>query len=185
MAAKKKEKQEVEETKETQTQEEEQKTVEETEGQEAVDPLKEAEDKIAGLTDRLMRTAAEFDNYKKRTAREKDEFYKLTVCETVNYFLPVLDNLERAVQAAEAAEGADSNMLEGIKMVKKQFEDVLSDIGVTPIAAVGVPFDPEKHNAVMMETSEDVEENTVTAELMKGYEYKDKVIRHAMVKVAN
>ena len=109
----------------------------------------------------------------------------MTVCETVNYFLPVLDNLERAVQAAEAAEGADSNMLEGIKMVKKQFEDVLSDIGVTPIAAVGVPFDPEKHNAVMMETSEDAEENTVTAELMKGYEYKDKVIRHAMVKVAN
>lgn len=185
MASKKKTKQEVEETKDTAVSEEQQENEQQTEEKKEADPVKEAEEKIAGLTDRLMRTAAEFDNYKKRTAREKDEFYKMAVCETVNYFLPVLDNLERAVLAAENTENADEKLLEGVKMVKKQFEDVLSDIGVTPIEAVGTAFDPEKHNAVMMEENADAEENTVTAELMKGYLYKDKVIRHAMVKVAN
>lgn len=184
MASDKKENIDMDEKMETAAEE----TAEENESskeQETVDPIKEAEEKIAGLTDRLMRTAAEFDNYKKRTAREKDEIYTGAVCDTFKQLLPVLDNLERAVEAAETAGDAGDSMLEGVKMIEKQFKDVISAIGVTPIEAVGTPFDPEKHNAVMMEDAEGVDENTVTAELMRGYQYKDKVIRHAMVKVAN
>ena len=142
-----------------------------------------ANEKIAGLSDKLMRTAAEFDNYKKRTAREKEDFYKMAVCETIAPLLPVVDNLERAVSAAENA-GDDGSVLEGIKMIKKQFDDALSSIGVEPIAAVGNEFDPERHNAVMTEDSDEAE-NTVIEEFQKGYIYKDKVIRHSMVKVSN
>lgn len=145
--------------------------------------LDAANKKIAGLSDKLMRTAAEFDNYKKRTAREKEDFYKMTVCETVAPLLPVIDNLERAVSAAETS-GDDGSILEGIKMIKKQFDDVLTSIGVEPIEALGNEFDPERHNAVMTEDS-DKPENTVIEELQKGYIYKDKVIRHSMVKVSN
>ncbi len=145
--------------------------------------LDAANEKIAGLSDKLMRTAAEFDNYKKRTAREKEDFYKMAVCETIAPLLPVVDNLERAVSAAENS-GDDGSVLEGIKMIKKQFDDALSSIGVEPIAAVGNEFDPERHNAVMTEDSDEAE-NTVIEEFQKGYIYKDKVIRHSMVKVSN
>lgn len=146
-------------------------------------PLQKAEESISNLTDRLMRTAAEFDNFKKRSAREKDEVYSVAVCETIAKLLPVLDNLDRAVAASEDSGDAGS-VLDGVKMVKKQFEDALGDIGVAPIDAVGSPFDPEKHNAVMTAESEQPE-NTVLEEFMKGYVYKDKVVRHSMVKVSN
>ncbi len=145
--------------------------------------LESAKEQIAGLSDRLMRTAAEFDNYKKRTAREKEDFYKIAVCETVLPFLGVLDNLERAVAAAEEATDADS-VLEGVKMIQKQFAETLTNIGVSAIEAVGCEFDPEKHNAVMTAESDEAE-NTVLEEFQKGYMYKDKVIRHSMVKVSN
>ncbi len=144
--------------------------------------LEKAEESIANLTDRLMRTAAEFDNFKKRSAREKDEVYSVAVCDTINKLLPVLDNLERAVTVS--ADDAESSVLDGVKMIKKQFEDALTAIGVSAIDAVGKPFDPEKHNAVMTEES-DQEANTVLEEFMKGYLYKDdKVVRHSMVKVS-
>ncbi len=143
--------------------------------------LELAEESIANLTDRLMRTAAEFDNFKKRSQREKEELYSVAVCDTIEKLLPVLDNLERAV--AIDSENADNTVLDGVKMIKKQFEDALTSLGVSPIDAVDNPFDPEKHNAVMTEES-DREENTVLEELMKGYLYKDKVIRHSMVKVS-
>lgn len=149
-------------------------------------PLEKAEESIANLSDRLMRTAAEFDNYKKRSLREKDEIYGNAVCDTASALLPVLDNLARAVSSAEenGNENTDS-MLDGIKMILKQFEDALTSIGVTPIEAVGEQFDPEKHNAVMTEDS-DRDENTVLEEFMKGYIYKDeKIVRHSMVKVSN
>ena len=140
------------------------------------------QEQVDGLSDKLMRTAAEFDNFKKRTAREKEDFYKMAVCETVLPLLSVLDNLDRAVIAAENTE--DTGMLEGVKMIKKQFDEALASIGVEPIEAVGCEFDPEKHNAVMMAES-DEKENTVIEEFQKGYLYKDKVIRHSMVKVSN
>lgn len=145
--------------------------------------LDKANEQIAALSDKLIRNAAEFDNYKKRTAREKEDFYKSAVCETVAPLLPVLDNLERAVAAAEDSGESDS-VLDGVKMVKKQFEDALKSIGVEPIEAVGEQFDPEKHNAVMTADS-DEDENTVLEEFQKGYIYRDKVVRHSMVKVSN
>lgn len=156
-------------------------TAEEKDGEKS--ELDKANEQIAGLSDKLMRTAAEFDNFKKRTAREREDFYKMAVCETVEPMLPVLDNLERAVAAAEEAGDAGS-VLDGVKMVKKQFEDALSAIGVAAIEAVGCEFDPEKHNAVMTAES-DENENTVLEEFQKGYTYKDKVIRHSMVKVSS
>lgn len=145
--------------------------------------LDKANEQIAALSDKLIRNAAEFDNYKKRTAREKEDFYKSAVCETVAPLLPVLDNLERAVAAAEDS-GESGGVLDGVKMVKKQFEDALKSIGVEPIEAVGEQFDPEKHNAVMTADS-DEDENTVLEEFQKGYIYRDKVVRHSMVKVSN
>lgn len=145
--------------------------------------LEKAEESIASLSDRLMRTAAEFDNYKKRSAKEKNEIYGNAVCDTVAKLLPVLDNLERATISSEQTLNPEA-MLEGIKMVKKQFADALADIGVAPIESVGEPFDPEKHNAVMTEES-DKDENTVIEEFMKGYTYKDKIVRHSMVKVSS
>lgn len=145
--------------------------------------LDKVNEQIAALSDKLIRNAAEFDNYKKRTAREKEDFYKSAVCETVAPLLPVLDNLERAVAAAEDS-GESGSVLDGVKMVKKQFEDALKSIGVEPIEAVGEQFDPEKHNAVMTADS-DEDENTVLEEFQKGYIYRDKVVRHSMVKVSN
>lgn len=145
--------------------------------------LDKANEQIAALSDKLIRNAAEFDNYKKRTAREKEDFYKSAVCETVAPLLPVLDNLERAVAAAEDS-GESGSVLDGVKMVKKQFEDALKSIGVEPIEAVGEQFDPEKHNAVMTADSGE-DENTVLEEFQKGYIYRDKVVRHSMVKVSN
>ena len=94
-----------------------------------------------------------------------------------------MDNLERAVAAAEDS-GESGSVLDGVKMVKKQFEDALKSIGVEPIEAVGEQFDPEKHNAVMTADS-DEDENTVLEEFQKGYIYRDKVVRHSMVKVSN
>ncbi len=159
-------------------------TVEESEAEvpEEKSPLEQAEEEIATLTDRLMRTAAEFDNFKKRSQREKDEVYSNAVCDTIEKILPVLDNLERAIATCEDGENENS-VLDGVKMIKKQFDDALLAIGVTAIEAVGNPFDPEKHNAVMTAQS-DGEENIVLEEFMKGYLYQEKVVRHSMVKVS-
>ena len=145
--------------------------------------LDKAKEQITGLSDKLIRKAAEFENFKKRTAKEKEDFYKMAVCETVLPLLPVLDNLERAVTAAEEA-GETGSVLEGVKMVQKQFGDALASIGVTVIEAVGSEFDPENHNAVRTAESDEAE-NTVLEEFQKGYIYKDKVVRHSMVKVSN
>lgn len=157
-------------------------TVEAVEEAEEKTPLEKAEESIANLTDRLMRTAAEFDNFKKRSAREKDEVYSNAVCDTAAKILPVLDNLDRAIIASEES-GEAGSVLDGIKMIKKQFDEALASIGVEPIEAVGQEFDPERHNAVMTAES-DEKENTVLEEFMKGYIYKDKVVRHSMVKVS-
>lgn len=133
--------------------------------------------------DKLLRKAAEFDNFKKRTAREKEDFYKFAVCDTVEKLLPVLDNLDRAIASGEQNEDKEA-LLEGIKMVRKQFSDSLTGIGVEEIEALGKEFDPEVHNAIMTEES-DKDANTILEEFAKGYKYKDKVIRHSMVKVSS
>ena len=185
--AKEKNKKAAEEEKETTAAAE---TEEEKAADEQAEPAAEEEknnesalkEEIASLKDKLMRHVAEFDNYKKRTQKEKEELYKMAVCDTVEKLLPVKDNLERALTSLS---DADEKVAEGVKMIDKQFKDVLKDIGVEEIESVGASFNPEKHNAVMHEENEDAEENTVVEEFMKGYSYKDKVIRHSVVKVAN
>ena len=143
--------------------------------------------KLEEAKDRFLRKVAEFDNFKKRTAKEKTENFSLGICEAVEKLLPVLDNLDRVIAAAESNDDKEA-LLEGIKMVRKQFCEALSGIGVSEIEAVGKEFDPDKHNAVMMEDS-DLPSNTVIEEFAKGYAYNRddnvKVIRHSMVKVSN
>ncbi len=131
----------------------------------------------------VQRTAAEFDNYKKRTLKEKEALSLDVAIDTVNAFLPVVDNLERALKAAD---GMESNPLkDGVEMVMRQLNDCLVKLGVEAIQAVDSQFDPELHNAVMHITDEEKGENVVIEEFQKGYSMKGKVVRHSMVKVAN
>ncbi|PYG87639.1 molecular chaperone GrpE [Ruminiclostridium sufflavum DSM 19573] len=131
----------------------------------------------------VQRTAAEFDNYKKRTVKEKDALSLDVAIDTVNAILPVVDNLERALKAAEDTE---SNPLkDGVEMVMRQLNDCMKKLGVEPIEALNNTFDPELHNAVMHVTDGEKGENTVIEEFQKGYVMKGKVVRHSMVKVAN
>ena len=167
--------------------ENEEKVVQEETTEEVVETTEEKNEtellseEVASLKDKLLRTAAEFENFKKRTAKEKEDFYTYSVCSTVEKFLPVKDNLERAV----AAEGDEGSLAEGVKMILKQLDEVLESLGVERIETVGKEFDPELHNAVMHEENEDFGENTISEELMSGYTCKGKVVRFAMVKVAN
>ena len=126
-----------------------------------------SEQKVEELTDRLKRTMAEFDNFRKRTEKEK--------------ILPVVDNFERGL--AQAQEG--DAFADGMKMIYKQLTTTLDELGVKPIEAVGKEFNPDFHNAVMHVEDEEVGENIVVEEFQKGYTYKDFVVRHSMVKVAN
>ncbi len=131
----------------------------------------------------VQRTAAEFDNYKKRTIKEKEALSLDIAIDTVNTFLPVVDNLERAIAAAESME--NNPLKEGVEMVMRQLKDCLDKLGVEAIEAVNNPFDPELHNAVMHVTDDENGENIVVEEFQKGYTMKGKVIRHSMVKVVN
>lgn len=155
---------------------------------EAAEPEKTAEEKLAEevevLKDKMMRHAAEFDNFKKRTQKEREELYGTAVCDTIEKLLPVKDNLERAVAAADAEDGCDT-LSEGVKMILKQLDEALASLGVEKIKTVGEAFNPEFHNAVMHEENEEFGENIVSEELMSGFTCKGKVVRFAMVKVAN
>lgn len=132
------------------------------------------------LYDKHLRTLAEYDNYKRRTQKEKDEIYTNAQVDTLTSLLPVLDNLERAAATEE-----DSPLAEGVQMVLKQLRETLTKLGVSEIEAVGSAFDPNVHNAVMHIEDEDLGENIVAEQFAKGYKLKDKVLRHSMVKVAN
>lgn len=136
---------------------------------------------IEELTDRLKRNMAEFDNFRKRTEKEKASMYIIGAKEIVEKILPVVDNFERGL--AQAAEG--DAFAEGMKMTYKQLMTTLEELGVKSIEAVGKEFDPNFHNAVMHVEDEEAGENIVVEEFQKGYTYKDFVIRHSMVKVAN
>lgn len=136
---------------------------------------------IEELTDRLKRSMAEFDNYRKRTEKEKASMYVIGAREIVEKILPVVDNFERGLsQAAEGDAFAD-----GMKMIYKQLITTLEELGVKAIDAVGKEFDPNFHNAVMHVDDDSVGDNIIVEELQKGYTYKDFVVRHSMVKVAN
>ena len=131
--------------------------------------------------DRLKRVAAEFDNYKKRSSKERDGLYGSLIADIVSNFLPILDNLEKAVET----DTKDEEYKKGIELVLKQFKDVLSSKGVTEIETVGKTFDPELHEAVSSVQDETKGEKEIVQEYRKGYMIGNKVIRHSMVIVAN
>ena len=139
------------------------------------------EQQIEDLTDRLKRSMAEFDNYRKRTEKEKSSMYIIGAKDIVEKMLPIVDNFERGL--AQAPE--DDPFAEGMKMIYKQMMTAFDEMGVKPIEAVGKEFDPNLHNAVMHVEDESVGENIVVEEFQKGYTYKDFVVRHSMLKVAN
>lgn len=145
-----------------------------------------AQAEIEALNDRLKRTLAEFENFRKRSEREKAQMFDLGAKSVLEKFLPVIDNFERSV--AQVPESEDSGIkayAEGMDMIYRQLLKNLKEAGVEAIDAKGKPFDPAYHNAVMHEDNETLGENVVSEELQKGYLYKDSVLRHSMVKVAN
>lgn len=139
---------------------------------------------IEELQDRLKRQMAEFDNFRKRTEKEKSSMYEIGARDMIEKILPVLDNFERGL-AAMPEDQKDSSFANGIVMIYKQFVKTLEDAGVEAIEAVGQQFDPNLHNAVMHIDDEAYGENEISQELQKGYKYRGTVVRHSMVQVAN
>lgn len=142
------------------------------------------DEQIAELQDKVTRQMAEFDNFRKRSEKEKAAMYSMGARDVLEKMLEVLDNFERGFDAVEE-DDQDDAFVQGMQMVYKQMLEALEKLGVKPIEAVGQPFDPNYHNAVMHEDNEEAGENEVVAEFQKGYMYHDDVIRHSMVKVAN
>jgi len=142
------------------------------------------DEQIAELNDRLIRNMAEFENFRKRTDREKSEMFENGSKSVVEKLLPVVDNFERGLQSLSEAD-RETPVAKGMEMIYKQLVKVFEDMGVTVIDAVGKEFDPNFHNAVMHGEDENFGENIVSEEFQKGYLYHDKVIRHSMVKVVN
>ncbi len=137
---------------------------------------------LESTKEQYVRLTAEYDNYRKRTAKEKDSIYQDAKIDTVKEFLAVYDNLERAV----ATEGDDdSPHKKGLELIFQQYKDILSKLGVTEIEALGQPFDPEKHNAVMHIDDENLGENVVSQVFQAGFMMGDKVVRFAIVQAAN
>jgi molecular chaperone GrpE len=134
--------------------------------------------------DRLLRLSAEFENYKKRTAREMDNFRKYANDSLVRDLLPLKDNLERALELSETAEAGSEGITEGIRMMVTDMMKVLNKYGVQPVEALGKPFNPEYHEAVMQEETEEAPENTVVKEFEKGYILHDRLVRPSKVVVA-
>ena len=142
------------------------------------------DEKIEELTDRLTRQMAEFDNFRKRTEKEKSQMYEVGAKDIIEKILPVVDNFERGLDAVKEEEKEDP-FVQGMEKVYKHLVTTLEGIEVKPIEAVGQPFDPNFHNAVMHVEDENFGENIVAEEFQKGYTYRDSVVRHSMVKVAN
>ena len=151
----------------------------------AVDPLlselESLKDQVAGQEDKYLRLAAEYDNYRKRTAKEKESLWTDVKADTAGAFLPVYDNLERALKQ----DTADEAFKKGVEMTMNQLKEVLTKLGITEIPAQGQPFDPKYHNAVMHVEDESLGQNVVSEVFQAGFQCGEKVIRFAMVKVAN
>lgn len=142
------------------------------------------DEKIEELTDKLTRQMAEFDNFRKRTEREKSQMYEIGAKDIIDKILPVVDNFERGLDAVKEDQKEDP-FVQGMEKVYKQLMTTLEGVGVTPIEAVGKEFNPDFHNAVMHVEDENFGENIIAEEFQKGYMYRDSVVRHSMVKVAN
>ncbi|MDF2539951.1 MAG: hypothetical protein K0S76_2972 [Herbinix sp.] len=146
--------------------------------------LNAKDQKIDELNDRLIRTMAEFDNFRKRSEKEKAQMYDIGAKSVVEKLLPIIDNFERGLGALTDKE-KESAFAQGIELIHKQLLTSLDDIGVKPIDAVGKEFDPNLHNAVMHGEDDTLGANIVSDEFQKGYMYRDYVVRHSMVKVVN
>ena len=153
--------------------------------QEVIDPAKEQiealEKELAEMKDRYLRVAAEYENYRRRSAKERESFYQDATAAAISAMLPVLDNLERA--AAQPTE--DEAFMKGVELTLKQFGECLEKLGVKEIPALGEQFDPNLHNAVMHVEQEGCDDNTIVEVFQKGFIMGDRVVRHAIVKVAN
>ena len=149
---------------------------------------KEKKDKnaelVEELTDKVKRQMAEFENFRKRSEKEKAGMFEMGAKSVIEQILPVIDNFERGLAAVPEEAKADP-FVEGMKKIYRQFMDTMDKLNVKPIEAVGTEFNPEFHNAVMHVEDEEAGENVVVEEFQKGYLYKDQVVRHSMVKVAN
>ena len=141
------------------------------------------DEKIEELVDRVQRQMAEFDNFRKRSEKEKSQMFDMGARSVIEKILPVIDNFERGL--AQAGENSEDPFVQGMEKIYKQMLTELESIGVSPIEAEGKEFDPNLHNAVMHCEDDTVGENIVVQELQKGYTYHDTVVRHSMVKVAN
>ena len=169
----------------TNLQEEQSNAADETAGSDNVSGEVEAlQKKYNELNDSHLRLMAEFDNYRKRTMREKADLIKTGGEGALKNLLPIIDDFERALQNVRTAEDVEA-VKEGVDLIFGKFMGYLSQQGVKPIEAVGKPFDPNFHNAVMHVEDENLGENVVAVELQKGYTYKDSIVRHSMVQVAN
>ena len=173
---------------EEQEQQEQEEPSEEGSGDDSEEPA-EKEDpkdkKIAELNDKVVRQMAEFDNFRKRTEKEKAETFANGEKAVTEAILPVIDNFERALEmAGQDEEKKDDPFIEGMDKVYRQLMDELAKLGVKPIEALGADFDPNLHNAVMQEETEEYESGKVCKELQKGYMLNDSVVRHSMVSVA-
>lgn len=164
-----------------QTEEKEIETPVEEVTEETPQEINEFEQKWQDVNEKYLRTLAEYDNYRKRTIKEKESIYPEAKATVVEKFLPIIDNFQRAIDSAENKDA----FYEGVVMLKKQMDEVFTALGVEEIKAVGEKFNPELHNAVMHVEDEEAGENVIVEEFQKGYKTGDRVIRHSMVKVAN
>ncbi len=172
----------MEENKENLTEEKE--TAETEEVAEEISPLEEAQKLADEFKDKFLRVSAEYENFRKRTQKEKESLYADGKAACAQSFLPLADNMDRAMEAAKA-ENPESPIVKGMEMIFRQFEDILKSLSIEEIPSVGQEFDPEVHNAVMHIEDDEAEANIIVEEFQKGYKMGDKVLRHSMVKVAN
>ncbi|MGD9083069.1 MAG: nucleotide exchange factor GrpE [Desulfobacterales bacterium] len=160
-------------------------------GTETIDSLKDMEERVESLKkeaaenhDRMLRVAAEFENYKKRAAREMNDFRKFANENFVKAMLPVIDNLDRAIESSSDDKNANTSVVEGVNMTLKEILKVFEEFSVKPFESLGKTFDPSLHQAVMQQEAETYPENTVLKELQKGYMIHDRLLRPAMVVVS-
>ena len=146
--------------------------------------IEKLEEKLAELEDKRMRQLAEFENFRKRSEKEKSQMFEIGAKTVVEKMLPVIDNFERGLQGVPEEE-KDAPFVQGVELVYKQLLTVFDELEVKPIDAVGTEVDPNLHNAVMMVDNDELESGMVAEEMQKGYLYKDSVVRHSMVKVVN
>lgn len=146
--------------------------------------LEKLEEKLAELEDKRVRQLAEFENFRKRSEKEKSQMFEIGAKSVIEKMLPVIDNFERGLLGVPEEE-KDAPFVQGVELVYKQLLTAFDELGVKPIDAVGKEFDPNLHNAVMMVDDDELESGTVAEEMQKGYLYKEGVVRHSMVKVVN